>query len=78
MQWLDKLRSAADSGEPIPEDVALALLRSGPYVLPVILCAATKVRERTFGNKVHLCSIVQAQIASRLVLASGSYRGSIA
>lgn len=55
------LNRAAERGEPVSEETALAILRSGPEVLPALLCAADAARRRCFGNRVQLCAILNAR-----------------
>lgn len=42
-------------------DAALAILKAGPADLPQILAAATAVRIKYFGRKLHFCSIINAR-----------------
>lgn len=40
---------------------ALDLLHSPPESIPEVLCAATRIRQRYFGNTITLCSILNAK-----------------
>jgi len=55
------LTRCAATGAPLGPAAALAVLRSGAEDLPDILQAAHAVRRRRFGNRVTLCSIVNAK-----------------
>jgi biotin synthase len=50
-----------DHGTAVSADTALAILESASEDLPEILAAANAVRLRNFGNRVELCSIVNAK-----------------
>jgi biotin synthase len=58
---LKAIREAADNDQPISEELALYVLRSGAGDLPRIFAAASTVRQRHFGNSIRLCAILNAQ-----------------
>jgi biotin synthase len=58
---LAELRSASKTGKPVSKSVALAMLRSDPSDMPEITACASAMRRRYFGNRIHLCSIVNAK-----------------
>jgi biotin synthase len=58
---LKAIREAAQNGSPISGEAALYVLRSSWADLPEIFAAASKIRQRFFGNRVGLCSIFSAQ-----------------
>ncbi len=58
---LQALRRAADTGEAVEPGVALEVLRGGPGDLPDVMAAASAVRRRRFGDRVRLCSILNAK-----------------
>jgi len=55
------LRRAADRGEPVSEETALDILLARPDEIPELLDAATAVRRRHFGDRLRLCSILNAR-----------------
>jgi biotin synthase len=58
---LTRIRDAAESGQAITEDLALAVLQSSNADLPHVFSAASAVRHRFFGDTVLLCSILNAR-----------------
>lgn len=58
---MKSIREAAENAQPISEELALYVLRSSAADLPRIFAAASMVCHRYFGNKVGLCSILNAQ-----------------
>ncbi len=58
---IDKLCSVVSKDEPIEKDVALAILQSGNDEILEIMTLTNALRLRNFGNKVHLCSILNAK-----------------
>lgn len=57
----DELRTAVELGQAVSEQTALEILRAPSSVIPEILAAASWMKQRFFGNKVHLCSILNAK-----------------
>ncbi len=55
------IRDAAQEGEPVSAQTALAILHCPSGDIPEILSAATVVRHRYFGNRISLCSILNAK-----------------
>jgi biotin synthase len=58
---LRAIHAAADEGQAVSPEMALAILRSGVDDLTEIFCATDRMKRRFFGNAVHLCSIVNAR-----------------
>ena len=58
---LSLIRNAAQEGKPISAQTALAILHCPSDDIPEILSAATVVRHRYFGNRISLCSIMNAK-----------------
>ena len=55
------IHDAAKESEPVTGDIALAILRCTSDNIPEILRAATVMRQRYFGNRISLCSILNAK-----------------
>lgn len=55
------LKSCVDNNEALNGSDALALLECGAGDVPEIIWAANAVRQRKFGNRITLCSIVNAK-----------------
>ena len=60
-QEIDKLCLSTSKGESVSEDIALSILLSKADEIPEILTLANALRIRYFGNKVQLCSILNAK-----------------
>lgn len=58
---LSGIRKAAERGVPATDELALAILRSGRAELADLLAAATRMRRRTVGEGISLCSILSAR-----------------
>jgi biotin synthase len=58
---IDKLCSVVLKDEPISEEVALAILKSGNDEILETMTLTNALRMRHFGNKIHLCSILNAK-----------------
>jgi len=58
---LSLIRNASQEGEPVSAQTALAMLHCPSDNIPEILSAATLVRHRYFGNRISLCSILNAK-----------------
>jgi biotin synthase len=58
---LKEMRRAARNGRAVSRSVALAILKAGPADIPEIMACANAMRLRHFGNKIHLCSILNAK-----------------
>jgi biotin synthase len=58
---LKDLRQAAEQGRAVSEETALDILSCSADEIPEILTAATMLRKRHFGNRVHICSIMNAK-----------------
>jgi biotin synthase len=58
---LTSLRTAARTGKPVSPQIALAILKAEPADLPEIMACASAMRQRYFGNRIHMCSIVNAK-----------------
>ncbi len=58
---LQELQQASRNGEAVSENLAQAILTSSSEDIPEILSCTNRLRLRNFGNKVHLCSIVNAK-----------------
>ena len=56
-----KVHDAAQKGEPVSVQTALAILRCPSYNIPEILRAATHMRRGYFGDSITLCSILNAK-----------------
>jgi biotin synthase len=61
MNWSSAIMEPAGKGEPVTADVALAVLQAPPEDLPELLAASTTARRRAFGDRIHLCSVVNAK-----------------
>jgi biotin synthase len=59
--WLAQVRKNAEEGAPLSAESALAILRAAPPDLPEIFAAATALRRRFFGDRLRLCSILNAR-----------------
>ncbi|MFO7821070.1 MAG: biotin synthase BioB [Lentisphaeria bacterium] len=59
--YLKKISQAAKSGEPVDEQTALRVLNASTEALPSILAATAALRRQVFGERVHLCSILNAK-----------------
>ncbi len=46
---------------PLDADTALLVLHATQNELPAVMAAASQIRQRHFGNTVHLCSIINAK-----------------
>ncbi len=55
------LKHCVDNHKTLNLDDALALLECGASDMPEIMWAANAVRQRKFGNRINLCSIVNAK-----------------
>ena len=55
------MHGVLSTGEPIPPDLAAAILRADAGEVPDVVAAASAVRQKFFGNAVHLCSILNAK-----------------
>lgn len=60
LRWRD-LEDAAETGQPIAAETALHVLAAESHELPRLMAAATSMRMRFFGNRVELCSILNAR-----------------
>lgn len=58
---LNDMRRSAESGRPISEETALAILACGADEIPDVLQCATRVRKRRFGDVLTHCSIMNAK-----------------
>lgn len=58
---LKEMNRAADEGRPVAPETALEMLRSGPNDIPEIFACASRMRVRSFGSRLHLCSILNAK-----------------
>lgn len=58
---IEKLCEVVSRDEAISEEVALAILQSGNDEILEIMTLTNALRTRHFGNKVHLCSILNAK-----------------
>ncbi|MFC1498461.1 biotin synthase BioB [Verrucomicrobiota bacterium] len=58
---LDKITSASECGEPVSEQTALDILNSKQNDIPDILASSSRMKQKHFGNTVHLCSILNAK-----------------
>ncbi|NVM22640.1 MAG: biotin synthase BioB [Desulfobacterales bacterium] len=56
-----QFRDAAEQGEPISAQTALAVLHCPSDIIPEIFRAATLVRRRHFGDRIGLCAIINAK-----------------
>jgi biotin synthase len=60
-QHLNELQDAAQAGRAISESAAMAILRARHGDMAPVFAAATALRRRRFGDKIHLCSIMNAK-----------------
>lgn len=60
-EFKNSILAAAEANEPISDAAANGILHAGHDDLPELLHAANLVRKRNFGDKVKLCSIVNAK-----------------
>ena len=58
---MKEMKRAVRNGRAVSRSVALAVLKAGPADIPQIMACANAMRLRYFGNKVHLCSILNAK-----------------
>jgi biotin synthase len=58
---LRQIHDAAQEGEPISAQTALAILHCPSDSVPEMLCAATRMRQQYFKDKMTLCSILNAK-----------------
>lgn len=58
---LKAIEATAERGEPIGEELAMSVLGASAKVLPRLFSIAGAVRSRRFGEKISLCSIVNAK-----------------
>ncbi len=63
-QHHEHIRQAVAERRPIADPTAMAILQAGHDDLPALLAATNTVRLRNFGNRVKLCSIVNAKCGS--------------
>lgn len=61
---LRELSRISQSGEPVSEELAMAVLTAKPQEMPEILTCTNTLRLRCFGSAVHLCSIINAKSGS--------------
>ncbi|MEM5947702.1 biotin synthase BioB [Spirochaetia bacterium 38H-sp] len=59
--FLKEIRERAEKGEPISFELGLDVLNASSDVLPDIFAVTNALRIRHFGNRVNLCSIVNAR-----------------
>lgn len=59
--YLKEISSAANKGVSVSEEAALAILQSDQHEWPEIMAAATKMRRKFFGDRVIMCSILNAK-----------------
>jgi len=59
--YINEVRSAAKRGTAVSPKTALAILNSTQDEFPEIMAAATRMRQRYFGDKVIMCSILNAR-----------------
>lgn len=60
-QQVQRMKGAAEQARPLDAETALAVLDSPPAALPGVFAAASSLRTRFFGMRVHLCSILNAK-----------------
>lgn len=58
---LEKLNAHAEAGEPISQELALAVLESKPEQMSEIFVAAEKMRKKHFPRRMVLCAIVNGK-----------------
>jgi biotin synthase len=56
-----EMRGAAATGVPVSSETAREVLRADVRLLPEIMATATALRTRHFGNRVNLCTILNAR-----------------
>lgn len=61
---LTAIETHAAAGQPVDAELALAVLKAPPAAFPRIFAAAAGLKQRRFGNAVHLCSIMNARCGS--------------
>ncbi len=59
--YIKEIRSATKHDKAVPKDTALAILRSTQAEFPEIMAAATSVRRKYFGDRIIMCSILNAK-----------------
>ncbi len=59
--WISELRRRCERGESVPADLALEVLKAPAGELPDVFASANALRRRFFGDRVRLCSIVNAK-----------------
>lgn len=59
--FITEIGTAAETGRPISWPTALAILRCSQHEWPAVMAAATAVRRRHFGDRVIMCSILNAR-----------------
>ena len=59
--YLNDVRSAAEAATPVSKETALAILQSAQDEWPEIMAAATLMRRKFFGDRVIMCSILNAR-----------------
>lgn len=60
-QNLKTICQAADEGQRLSEEDAILILQAGSDHLPLVFATANALRVRHFGNRVRLCSILNAR-----------------
>ena len=58
---IDEIRTASEKGTAVSRETALAILRSSQDEFPEIMAAATRIRRKYFGDRVIMCSILNAK-----------------
>lgn len=58
---INEMRRSAESGAPVSEQTALAILNCGPDEIPEVLACASMMRKRQFGDGLLMCSIMNAK-----------------
>jgi len=61
MDLFEKLAKAVETAEPINEETALDILNINNIDFPMLLGFANKLRVKTQGEKIHICSIMNAK-----------------
>ncbi|MDD5519383.1 MAG: biotin synthase BioB [Kiritimatiellae bacterium] len=59
--FINEIRSASERGVTVSEKTALAILNSTQSEFPEIMAAATRMRRHFFGDRVIMCSILNAK-----------------
>ena len=57
----EKLAKAVETAEPINEETALEILNIDNTDFPMLLGYANRLRVKTQGEKIHICSIMNAK-----------------